>query len=148
MRKYFETLILILIMVLVGGGIHIMQLQGIISDENLVGKVAFAQDPLNLAEDQLEQIGRLVDDYLHGYLNGSGRGTTSSEKNLVEEMIELRLQFRMVRDTIEFLYPQGTHLTPLILQFQDGFDLLIVGLKNDDEELLQEAHQVFDQIDC
>lgn len=146
MKKYNETLILILVMCLLGGCLHLLQVRGVIEVDESTGAFT-GPGPMNNSISQLEQICRITHDYLNGYLSGSDWGTVLPEEVMKEEIAQLQFKFQLVDEMVTYLAPQGAGVYPLIEKFRVGFAKAEEGLATGDIELLTEAHRIFHAID-
>lgn len=147
MKRYRESLILILVMILVGGGIYLLQEQGWLPDEPADASFT-GESPLQNAVSQLEVIARHTHDYLNGYLSGSKWGTALPLEAMQEEIDQLQYEYEMLEAEINRLYPKGTQLDSLFGEFFFGFEVLQGGLTRNNPELLSDAHEIFHRIDA
>lgn len=145
MKKYRETVVLVFVMILVGGGIALLQ-GGVFQGEMRNGIYSGVGSMQTFVTD-LEQIARYAHDYLNGYLSGSGWGTVLPTELMQEEMERLQIQYERIAEMVSFLYPTDHHLEPLFYEFYQGFAQALEGLQQNNLEILLKAHQSFHQID-
>lgn len=146
MKRFHESLILILVMLLVGGGIYLLQAQGWLptgaADAGYTGR-----SPLQQAVSRLEVIARHTHDYLNGYLAGSDWGTALPQDAMREEIDQLQYEYELVEEEVNRLYPKGSQLDTLFGEFFFGFEVLQGGLTRNDQQLLSDAQEIFQRID-
>lgn len=144
--KFSESLMLILVMVVIGGGIYCLQ-----SSEAVIGSgtdsVLTLQGPIRNCVKELEEVAAIVHDYLNGYLSGSDWGTALPPHIMKEEIERLKLKYRLADELAIGLYPEGSRLDPVLGEFYLGFMLAEEGLKNKDTKTLLKAHDIFHRLD-
>jgi hypothetical protein len=133
-------------MILVGGGIYLLQEKGWIPDAPANPSFA-GQSPLQNAVSQLEVIARHTHDYLNGYLAGSEWGTALPQEAMLEEIDQLQYEYEMIEEEVNRLEPKGTQLDSLFGEFFFGFEVLQGGLTRNNKELISNAHEIFHRID-